>query len=453
MGKNVSRYKRNLISNVQFDKNSDKIFVMKIKIVAIVILFCFLVTTSSYALYGTRPMGMGGAFTAVADDANAAYWNPAGLAINPGVDLYGSSLISNRNETIGDNLASLKMCYEAEINPFTWILGVGGVTLLALSVAKYLGDQGILKKNWDRKKESSSKEESVSEKVLESGTEESVAVGSKVKEKVSDMGEALLENTTSAVKSIGKAFIQGIGAESGRNVYWGPMNYPWYHRNYSRPTYWDNREDKKDFSPQGRAQFAAGISVITDKNSTANQNTNYYTLSLATGYEERVALGGNINIYDITIPSPSNIKGYGAGIDLGLIIKPAEQLSLGVTAKEVLTTDVYFQNGAIIRFPMTINAGVAITPIEELTLSGDIHNLLNQNAATQTQRFGVEARPFPGLALRAGLFDQSKTAGASIMIGSVIIDYAYLGGTFIGCKGSSIGCVPIAIGKTSFAFR
>jgi hypothetical protein len=31
---------------------------------------------------GVRPMGMGGAFTAVADDENALYYNPAGLALN-----------------------------------------------------------------------------------------------------------------------------------------------------------------------------------------------------------------------------------------------------------------------------------------------------------------------------------------------------------------------------------
>ena len=30
---------------------------------------------------GTRAPGMGGAFVAVADDATAAYWNPAGFAI------------------------------------------------------------------------------------------------------------------------------------------------------------------------------------------------------------------------------------------------------------------------------------------------------------------------------------------------------------------------------------
>ena len=34
----------------------------------------------AFEILGTRAMGMGGAFVAVADDATAAYWNPAGLA-------------------------------------------------------------------------------------------------------------------------------------------------------------------------------------------------------------------------------------------------------------------------------------------------------------------------------------------------------------------------------------
>ena len=38
---------------------------------------------------GARPIGMGGAYTAVADDANALFWNPAGLALNPA---YGGSV-------------------------------------------------------------------------------------------------------------------------------------------------------------------------------------------------------------------------------------------------------------------------------------------------------------------------------------------------------------------------
>ena len=34
----------------------------------------------SYACWGGRPLAMGGAFTGVADNVDAVYWNPAGLA-------------------------------------------------------------------------------------------------------------------------------------------------------------------------------------------------------------------------------------------------------------------------------------------------------------------------------------------------------------------------------------
>ena len=38
-----------------------------------------IVSFNSYACVGARPMAMGGAFIAVADDVNTTYWNPAGL--------------------------------------------------------------------------------------------------------------------------------------------------------------------------------------------------------------------------------------------------------------------------------------------------------------------------------------------------------------------------------------
>lgn len=38
---------------------------------------------------GARPMGMGGAFTAVADDVTALHWNPAGLAGLDGIQVFG----------------------------------------------------------------------------------------------------------------------------------------------------------------------------------------------------------------------------------------------------------------------------------------------------------------------------------------------------------------------------
>ena len=45
------------------------------------VLFFYLIYFGQYdqLLYGSRPLSMGGAFTAVSDDANAITWNPAGL--------------------------------------------------------------------------------------------------------------------------------------------------------------------------------------------------------------------------------------------------------------------------------------------------------------------------------------------------------------------------------------
>ncbi len=56
-------------------------------ILAMVLVACMTATAIGQVdlQLGTRPQGMGGAFVAVANDANAAYWNPAGLSqINRG---------------------------------------------------------------------------------------------------------------------------------------------------------------------------------------------------------------------------------------------------------------------------------------------------------------------------------------------------------------------------------
>ncbi|MBI5700260.1 hypothetical protein HZC34_00220 [Candidatus Saganbacteria bacterium] len=421
---------------------------MKIKYFAALVLVFFVSNCAFGALndtrsigYGARPMGMGGAYTALANDANAAYWNPAGFALNPGLDITGSMVATNRNQSIGDNIGALKVCFETEVNPFAWVLGLGLAASVAFDATKYLANNGIIKKNWGRSEETTKKEESVAEKVLEKGTEKTEAVVKKFKQEAKTSAKEALKNTMGAIKSLGKEIIKDeitdhekerIRARQAyvisRGTYISPWydGNPYYHYNSSRRTYWDN--GIKD--SEGKAEFAGGITWVTDKNPPLNQNTNFYSFSLATGYQQFVALGGNVNLYDITIPNPSNTKGYGAGLDLGLILKPVDQLAFGATVKEILTTDVKFDNGAMIRYPMSINCGVAIVPVPELTISGDVHNLFKQGSLPQTYHFGAEARPVAGIAVRAGLYDQSKTAGLSLMVNQIIIDYTYLGGAF-----------------------
>ena len=52
-------------------------------LVPALILAASAVQAQVFEAVGTRAQGMGGAFVAVADDASAVYWNPAGLAIGP----------------------------------------------------------------------------------------------------------------------------------------------------------------------------------------------------------------------------------------------------------------------------------------------------------------------------------------------------------------------------------
>ena len=47
---------------------------------------------------GARALGMGNAFTAVADDATAGFWNPAGLIQWQGVRLFGVNKFHNRSD-------------------------------------------------------------------------------------------------------------------------------------------------------------------------------------------------------------------------------------------------------------------------------------------------------------------------------------------------------------------
>ena len=53
-------------------------------------------SAQSFEVLGTRAAGMGGAFVAVADDATAVYWNPAGLAL--GGSYFGLVLDNNHGK-------------------------------------------------------------------------------------------------------------------------------------------------------------------------------------------------------------------------------------------------------------------------------------------------------------------------------------------------------------------
>lgn len=388
------------------------------KKILLIFLISIIACQNASALYGTRPMGMGAAFTALSDDANAAFWNPAGVALNPEVSLTGSTMLNNRNTFVGDNITALKMCYEAKMNPFDWIIGVGAASVLALQSAQYLSDQGVLKKGWGGETPTTQRDESMTSDVK--GTKEVVSLKAEAKDALKTIAQGI---TSGANKVAESASVQ----VAPRVYYFAPFASPWYAPNYYRPHYWE----PKAAGPETKAQFALGLGWVNDYNArpTIDQNLNAYTISLASGFEQRVAVGGNINLYNVQKIS-TGIRGFGADIDLGVIAKPVEYISFGLATKGILTTEIKWQSGESTKNQMLVNAGVAIKPIYSLTLAVDSHNILGQGGQSATYHYGAEAVLLPGLLARAGLDDGNKTAGLSLALGNLVIDYSILGGKY-----------------------
>lgn len=404
------------------------------KILGTLIVF-MLFTNSVFAIYAPRAMGMGGAFTAIADDAFAAYWNPAGFAINPGVDLSSSYQLTNRNRQVGDNAFAVKGCFEVPMSPFAWIAGVGLASMFAYQGAKYLAEEGVIKKGWGRGGEKFEKEEAMTEKVTKE-EEKQKAQGKKIKRRpisrkkvAKKAAKKLAKGAIHVTEKFAKEALKAATRQT-RHYYYAPH---WYRPNYYRPSYWDDRYDyrERQLTPAGKAQFALGFSVMADKNATpaVNQDTNWYSFTIASGYAETVALGANLNVYDLKRPS-DGVKGLGAGLDVGGLLRISDALFFGLAIKELLTTDIKWETGPTTRYEMTVNGGIGLKPIRQMTLSADLHNIFGQNSKDPTTHYGAEVRPIYGVALRVGLSDENKTAGIGIGIGQLIIDYAYLGGVY-----------------------
>jgi hypothetical protein len=66
---------------------------------------------------GSRPLAMGNAFTAIADDAEAGFWNPAGLVQRQGVGIFASTKMSDRQSYAFDSKC---VAYSYRDTAFFW---------------------------------------------------------------------------------------------------------------------------------------------------------------------------------------------------------------------------------------------------------------------------------------------------------------------------------------------
>jgi len=133
---------------------------------------------------------------------------------------------------------------------------------------------------------------------------------------------------------------------------------------------------------------------------------------------EKAAVGASLNCYQLNIERYGSAAGM--GLDLGLLGKPVEWLSLGMMAANVNRPTIG-QNGEEIS--QSLSLGVAVEPSDKITLSVELYC---QRDWPSQVRIGQEYRYRNLLALRAGFCDRPNAAslGFGVIYKNLRLDYA-----------------------------
>ena len=187
--------------------------------------------------------------------------------------------------------------------------------------------------------------------------------------------------------------------------------------------------------------LGSGVSGInqTTKNSSGrvvSSGTFDYTnsviaLALANNITEKLALGGQLKIYNRAFGSITDGSASGMGLDVGGVIQPRDNLNLGITLQNISPNDLSrltWANGTKEELPTTFKTGINFRPREHLLLAFDINSLSD---APPEYKGGLEWSINPLLAIRGG-FEQlalsgsnNLTFGVGLKRGTVAFDYAY----------------------------
>jgi hypothetical protein len=146
-----------------------------------------------------------------------------------------------------------------------------------------------------------------------------------------------------------------------------------------------------------------------------------------------MAIGANLKFINNSFSGVDEATGSGLEADLGVIIKPNDEISLGASLQNVWMGDsLQWASGTKEDVPATIRLGASFLALKNLLVSLDTETPTSNRPILF--HGGVEWTLFPILALRAGL-DQdptgltssvtNMTAGIGITVGGFRFDYAY----------------------------
>ncbi len=416
-----------------------------------------------WQIIGTRAQGMGGAHVAVASDATASYWNPAGLArlqgyqtrVDVGVNLQLDPDLLDRAEEIFDFIdtiesggtdydqiiadidagtatdADLQEVMAMVVDGFRLLDDVdfGGVATAYVAASSNIGHLGLSLNGTATVNVTANVDLSVANLALAEGNVDpadnirdafddngSVYAGADPEEAFASSIQAIFETTgMGAAEADGHAddmVLQAVSA--GMDVT-------------------DPNIQQIIADMAAALTLAAGSGdLLTDNNTTLDVSGAVITEIVASyGHpfaDGKLCLGVNIKAmeadtffksipYDEFEESEDQITeilddlgeetSTAIGIDLGILFSPNEMFTVGITARNINSPEFDFDGSGDWEVEPQIRAGVAFKPISAWTIAADIDLTENElkgvdEIDTQFVSFGTEFALTRILALRAG---------------------------------------------------
>jgi hypothetical protein len=307
---------------------------------------------------GTRALGMGGAYTALANDATAMYWNPAGVTRVKGVKW--ALPVTAHSDGI-DITGEASAAYDA----FKGDATDAGQFATIKDIARRSGDSPVS---------------------LTAGGFTGFAFRDVVVGAYAEAGaRAILDYTdTTTTESVavngGASWYYTFGGAMARSV---------------RPDLKVGVALRKVWASFENASYTAtrdkATGVVTDNHTESPE------------YEDQ-AIAADLGF----LYTPPTIPGFSAGLMIRNLNAPSLNMSAGEGAV------------AHARLERSANLGVAYT-VEGLTVAVDVHNLFDAGNAGRTYHAGAE-KHFGPIAARAGVNDGDIVLGAGIDLGKFTIE-------------------------------
>jgi hypothetical protein len=137
-------------------------------------------------------------------------------------------------------------------------------------------------------------------------------------------------------------------------------------------------------------------------------------------------LGANVKYY---MADNTGISGSGFGFDLGLMLTLGEMVTVGVSASDMLGTQISYDDGQTDEIAALYRAGVALSLVDDmLLLAAD----LDFGTELGNAHVGLEFQIIDELALRGGIVltdnfgDYYFSVGAGINVAGLYVDAAYI---------------------------